>query len=145
MILTDRQKDNDKETTSLTFFGGLCTESCLNTMVAFLATGHSWLRFPLSVVSPHFCKHTDSCRVIALILLHIFKLVHHSYLTLNKDSCRVIALILLHIFKLVQPSYLAYFLSYLLTRLFTCFSTFLHTHRELTIYHSCFIQLSPKR
>ena len=119
MILTDRLEDNKKETTSLTFFGGLCTESCLNTMVAFLATGHSWLRFPLSVVSPHFCKHTDSCRVIALILLHIF--------------------------KLVQPSYLAYFLSYLLTRLFTCFSTFLHTHRELTIYHSCFIQLSPKK
>ena len=57
MILTDRLKDNEKETTSLTFFGGLCTESCLNTMVAFLATGHSWLRFPLSVVSPHFCKH----------------------------------------------------------------------------------------
>ena len=22
--------------------------------------GHSWLRFPLSVVHPHFCKHTDS-------------------------------------------------------------------------------------
>ena len=119
MILTDRLKDNEKETTSLTFFGGLCTESCLNTMVAFLATGHSWLRFPLSVVSPHFCKHTDSCRVIALILLHIF--------------------------KLVQPSYLAYLLSYFLTHLFTCFSTFLHTHRELTIYHSCFIQLSSKK
>ena len=90
MILTDRLKDNEKETTSLTFFGGLCTESCLNTMVVFLATGHSWLRFPLSVVSPHFCKHTDSCQVIALFLLHIFKLVHHSYLTLNKHSCRAL-------------------------------------------------------